>query len=176
MKKSTRYLTFSAMLSALGIIIPLIMPKIVIGDAASYTLASHVPLFIAMFMGPDVALLVGLATSLGFFISLPPIVAARAFSHLFWAIPMALILKRHHQKLMQSKMHIPVNLLIGFFHALFECIAVGIFYASNLNDLSFLLKTILLPIGIGGFIHSLIDFQLSIFVYRRLPDQLKLTR
>ena len=52
MKRNLKRLTFAAVLGALGIVIPLFMPKIVIGDA-SYTLASHVPLFIAIFIGPD---------------------------------------------------------------------------------------------------------------------------
>lgn len=39
---SIRNLTISALLIGLGILIPMVMPKIVIGPA-SFTLASHVP-------------------------------------------------------------------------------------------------------------------------------------
>lgn len=45
---SVKHLTISALLIGLGILIPMVMPKIVIGPA-SFTLASHVPVFIAMF-------------------------------------------------------------------------------------------------------------------------------
>lgn len=48
---SIRNLTISALLIGLGILIPMVMPKIVIGPA-SFTLASHVPVFIAMFFSP----------------------------------------------------------------------------------------------------------------------------
>ena len=47
-KKSVRSLTISALLIAMGVIIPMVMPKIMI-PPASFTLASHVPIFIAMF-------------------------------------------------------------------------------------------------------------------------------
>ena len=46
-KHSVRHLTIAALLIGMGIVIPMVMPKIVIGPA-SFTLASHVPLFVAM--------------------------------------------------------------------------------------------------------------------------------
>ncbi len=49
-----------------GVIIPMVMPKIMI-PPASFTLASHVPLFIAMFFTPGVAVAVALGTTFGFF-------------------------------------------------------------------------------------------------------------
>ena len=48
-KNSVRKLTISALLIGMGVIIPMVMPKIMI-PPASFTLASHVPLFIAMFL------------------------------------------------------------------------------------------------------------------------------
>ncbi len=44
----------------------MVMPKIMI-PPASFTLASHVPLFIAMFFTPGVAVAVALGTTFGFF-------------------------------------------------------------------------------------------------------------
>lgn len=41
---SVKRLTISALLIAMGIIIPMVMPRITIGPA-SFTLASHVPVF-----------------------------------------------------------------------------------------------------------------------------------
>ena len=61
----TRSLAFTAILIAFGILIPLIMPiKIVIGPA-SFTLGSHVPIFIALFISLPVGILVALGTTLG---------------------------------------------------------------------------------------------------------------
>ena len=63
---SVKRLTISALLIAMGIIIPMVMPRITIGPA-SFTLASHVPVFIAMFISPVVAIAVSLGTGFGFF-------------------------------------------------------------------------------------------------------------
>ena len=60
---SVKRLTISALLIAMGIIIPMVMPRITIGPA-SFTLASHVPVFIAMFISPVVA--ISLGTGFGF--------------------------------------------------------------------------------------------------------------
>ena len=46
----------SALLCAVGIIIPLFAPKIYLG-VMSFTLASHVAIFIAMFISPASAIL-----------------------------------------------------------------------------------------------------------------------
>ncbi|MFX3785256.1 hypothetical protein ACJBSR_01585, partial [Streptococcus suis] len=55
-KNSVKQLSISAILTAFAILIPLMMPiKIIIGPA-SYTLASHIPLFIAMFISPATAI------------------------------------------------------------------------------------------------------------------------
>ena len=45
----------------------MVMPRITIGPA-SFTLASHVPVFIAMFISPVVAIAVSLGTGFGFLI------------------------------------------------------------------------------------------------------------
>ena len=75
---SVRQLTIGALLIAMGVIIPMVMPKIVIGPA-SFTLASHVPLLIAMFFSPAMAVAVALGTTFGFMINgLPFIIALRA--------------------------------------------------------------------------------------------------
>ena len=61
------------------------MPKIVL-EPASFTLASHVPVFIAMFISPLVAFAVALGTTIGFLMSgLPVIIVMRALSHVVFA-------------------------------------------------------------------------------------------
>ena len=59
-KNNIQNLTYAAILAAFGVLIPMVMPaKIIIGPA-SYTLASHVPVFLAMFISPSVAIFVAL--------------------------------------------------------------------------------------------------------------------
>lgn len=67
-KQSVQMLCISALLIAVGIVIPMVMPKIVI-PPASFTLASHVPIFIAMMISPPVAMAVAIGTTLGFFLA-----------------------------------------------------------------------------------------------------------
>ena len=53
-RKHLSILTTAALLTALAILIPQVMPKIVI-PPASFTLASHVPIMIGMLISPAVA-------------------------------------------------------------------------------------------------------------------------
>ena len=67
-KTNTFTLALTGMLIAIGIIIPTFSPIKVIIEPASFTLASHVAIFIAMFISPQqVAVAVSLGTTLGFF-------------------------------------------------------------------------------------------------------------
>lgn len=75
--KKIQNIALSGLLSAIAVLIPLIMPFKIILPASTYTLASHVPIFIAMFISPSVAIMVTLGSALGFFISFPFIVALR---------------------------------------------------------------------------------------------------
>lgn len=85
--KRTKQLLITSILISVGIILPMIMPiKVVIGPA-SYTLASHVPIFIAMMLSPFTAISVALGTTLGFLLSgFPIIIFFRAFSHLLFVL------------------------------------------------------------------------------------------
>ncbi len=51
-KKRIQEMTFAALLTAIAILIPSIMPIKLIIPPASYTLGSHVPIFLAMFISP----------------------------------------------------------------------------------------------------------------------------
>ena len=72
------------MLTALAIVIPLTFGffKVQLGPFSA-TLASHVPLFLAMLLGPGAAVMVGVGSTMGFLVSTPLVVAARAFMHVF---------------------------------------------------------------------------------------------
>lgn len=66
-KKPTQLIAYVSILVAFAILIPMIMPlKLIIGPA-SFTLASHVSLFLAVLISVPVALFVALGTGLGFY-------------------------------------------------------------------------------------------------------------
>ena len=71
-------MTLSALLIAVGVVIPMISPiKIAIGPM-SFTLASHVAIMIGLFVSPNVSIAVALGTTLGFYLAgFPDVVVLR---------------------------------------------------------------------------------------------------
>ncbi|EGO7906892.1 hypothetical protein FGV24_001021 [Enterococcus faecalis] len=172
---SVKRLTISALLIAMGIIIPMVMPRITIGPA-SFTLASHVPVFIAMFISPMVAIAVSLGTGFGFFLSATPIIALRALSHLIFAVIGAVILQKHPEilinkegksTLLNGKLQL-FNVGIGVIHSAAELVVVSVFYTmGNLPGTYYtagFMYSIFLLMGVGGLIHSLVDFSIAYFL------------
>jgi niacin transporter len=172
---SVKRLTISALLIAMGIIIPMVMPRITIGPA-SFTLASHVPVFIAMFISPVVAIAVSLGTGFGFFLSATPIIALRALSHLIFAVIGAVILQKHPEilinkegkfTLLNGKLQL-FNVGIGVIHYAAELVVVSVFYTmGNLPGTYYtagFMYSIFLLMGVGGLIHSLVDFSIAYFL------------
>ena len=168
---SVKRLTISALLIAMGIIIPMVMPRITIGPA-SFTLASHVPVFIA----PVVAIAVSLGTGFGFFLSATPIIALRALSHLIFAVIGAVILQKHPEilinkegkfTLLNGKLQL-FNVGIGVIHSAAELVVVSVFYTmGNLPGTYYtagFMYSIFLLMGVGGLIHSLVDFSIAYFL------------
>lgn len=172
---SVKRLTISALLIAMGIIIPMVMPRITIGPA-SFTLASHVPVFIAMFISPVVAIAVSLGTGFGFFLSATPIIALLALSHLIFAVIGAVILQKHPEilinkegkfTLLNGKLQL-FNVGIGVIHSAAELVVVSVFYTmGNLPGTYYtagFMYSIFLLMGVGGLIHSLVDFSIAYFL------------
>ena len=82
--KNVRFMTITALLTAIAIFIPIAMPLKLVIPPASYTLGSHVAIFLAMFINPWMAIFVVLGSSYGFFISgaYPLVIVFRALSHI----------------------------------------------------------------------------------------------
>ena len=98
--KSLYHLVLAGVLCAIGIIIPMFSPIKIRIDPMSFTLASHVAVFLAMFISPAVGAAVALGTTLGFFLggfSLP--IVLRALSHIIFVALGAIYLQRHPELL-----------------------------------------------------------------------------
>lgn len=181
-KMSVREITVGALLIALAILIPNVMPKVVIGPA-SFTLGSHVPLFISMFFSPLLAVMVAIGTTVGFFMSsLPIVVTLRAASHIVFAVLGAWYLQKHPEtvltngkfQLVNIKFQL-FNLIVGLIHSAVEVLVV---LAFNLVDLgnagsyqggAFYFFFVLM--GVGGLIHSLVDYNIAYFVTAAVSKQ-----
>lgn len=165
-------LTVAAVLCAIGIIIPLFSPVRLVMEPASFTLASHVAIFIAMFISPGTAVVVALGTTLGFLLTSPIVIALRAASHLVFALIGALVLKKRPQILDSTRSALLFGLLIAVIHVVCEMLVVIPFYfgqslATAYYAKGFLVSVVLL-VGVGGFIHSMIDFAIALVIWKPL--------
>lgn len=140
---NTKKLTVTALLTAIAIIIPFAVFFKVVIPPFTATLGSHVPMFISMLLGPEVAILVGLGSALGFTLNLGPLVGARAFMHVFVGLLGAKLIKKG----MSFKM---VTLITAPLHGLLEVLIVMPFI--NLNVYNLLVIT-----GIGTVLHHFAD-------------------
>lgn len=170
-------MVLAGLLCAVGIVVPMFMPKVVIGPM-SFTLASHVAIFIAMFISPAVAGVVCIGTTLGFFITTPPIIALRAASHLVFALIGAFILKKNGKIIDRPVKSTLFNVGIGVVHALIEVVVVTpFFFAGALFKPEQLANgfamSVLLLVGVGTVIHSMIDYSISIVLWKPLQHALR---
>lgn len=168
-KNSVRQLTISALLIAMGVIIPMVMPKIVIGPA-SFTLASHVPLFIAMFFSVPVTLAVAIGTTFGFLLNgLPFIITLRALSHIVFALIGAYYLQKHPDIVLSPKKFQLFSFIIAVVHAAVELMVVVAFlFGGQLQVDGNIYYFLFILMGVGGIVHSMVDYNIAYFVAKTL--------
>lgn len=164
-------LTVSALLCAVGIVIPMFSPLKIILEPASFTLASHVALFLAMFISLPVAVCVSLVTTLGFFLGgFPLVVVLRALSQIVFVTLGALYLSKKGETLKHPVSCIVFGLATALIHAVMEVLVVTFFYTGNsvsqlYYEQGFFLSVIVL-VGIGTVIHSMVDFIIALAVWK----------
>jgi niacin transporter len=175
---TTDKLVISALLIAIGILIPLIMPKVVI-EPMSFTLFSHVAIFVGMFISTDVAIAVVIGTTAGFFVSgFSPVVVLRAFSHIVFATIGSVYLK-HNPKTIHSPIRFHVfSFVLALVHASCEVLVVIVYYVSiggmaGLTD-AIGFKVLFLLVGLGSAVHSMVDFEFAGGIVLVLSKQTKL--
>ena len=165
------YLTLTALLLALAIMIPMLFPKVLL-PPASYTLASHVPIIIAMFVSPMAAVAVSVGAALGFSITGAPItIVVRAASHLVFAVLGALWLDGKPNPPSGKRLAI-FSVSLSLVHVICEILVLLPFYFggqmdANVYESGFFYFIVLL-IGGGGFIHSMMDFAIAAAIWQPL--------
>lgn len=157
-------LALASVLSALSIAIPFAfrgtpLQIYIPGLQYSGTLASHVPEMLAVAVGPLAAVVVGLASTIGFAATLGPIVAARAFTHVIWGLAAAIYFSR-------GGSYLKALLLVGLpIHAVGEGLVV--FALGPLfGAIQVAAGTAGILVFAGTFVHHLIDSAISIAVLR----------
>jgi len=149
-------ITIAAVLVAIAIIIPMFMPKIVI-PPMSFTLGSHVPIFIASFISPLTAVIVCLGATIGFFFAgFPPVIVARAATHIIFALILAFYIKKS-QNIKFGNM-IVVSVIISIIHGLCEALVVQWLFFPSAANAEWVIWVL---VGFGTFVHSMIDFWIA---------------
>lgn len=171
-QEKIKTMVISALLCAIGIIIPMFAPKIVLGPA-SFTLASHVPIFIAVFISPIVAVSVALITGVGFLLAgFPIVIVLRALTHIVFALVGALILKKRGNLLSSFATSIPFGLGIGVIHAACEVLVVTWFYLGGgmggANYQYGYFVSVVVLVGLGTVVHSMVDYFIAVFLWKPL--------
>lgn len=162
-------MALSAMLMAVAILIPMYSPAKVTIEPASFTLASHVAIMIAMFISPSVAVSVELGATLGFLMGgFPLVVVMRALSQVIFVTIGAFLLKKKPEIMKNMTSLLLFSVLIGAIHALCE-VAISIpFYVSGdgVQSASAFLYNVFVLVGIGTLIHSCVDFAIATVVWK----------
>jgi len=174
-KMTTKSLVVSALLTAIGILIPIIMqpPFKILIEPMSFTLASHVPVMVAMFISPLSAGIVAIGTALGFLLSgMPLVIAVRALSHIIFALVGAWMIQKERARLSSIPSLILLAVVTGVLHGACEMISILPFYfggalAEGFYETGFLYSVLGL-VGFGTVIHSWIDFVLSVLIVKAL--------
>ena len=171
----------SALLCAIGIVIPIISPLKITMEPASFTLASHVAIFIAMLISPTTATFVAMGTAAGFLMAgFPIVVVLRAASHIVFALVGALYLKKFPNTINSFKSSQVYSFVIGIIHGLCEVMIVIPFYFGNNMNSGYYAKgfvvSVVLLVGVGTMVHSMIDFYLAQAIWKPVTKAVKLPK
>lgn len=172
-------LTMSGMLIAVGLIIPMFSPIRIILEPASFTLASHVVIFIAMFISPAMAASVSLGTTLGFFFGgFPIIVVMRAATHVIFAVMGSFYLHNIAKGPLSPVMLRVFSFAAAVIHAVGEVAVVSVFFfGGNIHPMSLeqgFFTSVILLVGLGTVVHSMVDFEIARLVIVPLKKQREL--
>ncbi len=170
-------LVAAALLAAVGIAIPMFSPVKLVIPPASYTLASHVPIFMAMFISPAVGIAVALVTTAGFFLGgFPLVIVMRALTHVVFAGLGALYLQKHPDTLTTLTGQLTFSGLLGILHGLLEvAVVTPFFYAGGLSTATYtsgFFMAIVLLVGVGTVIHSMVDLAIAHWIWRMITPGL----
>ncbi len=165
-------MSLSAMLMAVAILIPMYSPVKVMIEPASFTLASHVAIMIAMFISPSVAISVELGATIGFFLGgFPLVVVMRALSQVVFVVVGALLLKKKPEIMKNMSSLVLFAISMGVIHALCEVVVSLPFYFANgitSEASATVFYNVFVLVGVGTLVHSCVDFVIATAVWKVL--------
>ena len=167
--KDVKKLTYTALLTAWAIIIPFVFGFMSITvPPFSATLTAHVPMFLSMFLGPGAAVMTGLGSALGFFITKGPIIGARALMHAFVGLIGAVLLRK-------GVSFNKVVLLTAPVHALLEALVVLGFltFGAQVKYVGSVANFLIITVGVGTILHHGVDAVISFVVAKSISKATK---
>ena len=173
-QKKIMTMVIAALLCAVGIVIPMFCPKIIL-EPASFTLASHVALFLAMFISLPVAVVVCLGTTVGFFFpGFPLVVVLRALSQIVFVALGAWFLQHKKDVVSRPVSSFLFSLVMGVIHGACEMMVSSWFYFNGGQNQQGYVVSVLLLVGVGTVIHSMVDYGIAVVVWRAVQNVVKI--
>ncbi|HEY8423338.1 MAG TPA: hypothetical protein VIL23_01080 [Clostridia bacterium] len=159
--KNTKKIAVAAVLIALSFVMPYFMPTITL-PFTTFTLFSHVPVIIAMFVSPFTAAMGCVGTALAFFLKTNPLVALRAASHIFFALPGSIAIKKGF--INKGFAIFLGGLVLGIIHGAAEIATVAVYL--GVQGKTFTLYYIMIEVGLITLAHHCIDYIFAFIVYQ----------
>lgn len=156
----TKKMILTALLIALSVVIPVSFGfmKVIIGPFTA-TIASHVPMFIAMLISPKVAAIVGIGSGIGFLVSgMPLYVVFRAFTHIIVGIVGSVIVEK---KGSLKKAILGTSVL----HGVLEGLIVIPF--------GFSMYEVIIVTAVGTILHHFVDGGISLVLVSKVSQAMK---
>ncbi len=173
-QKKIMTMVIAALLCAVGIVIPMFCPKIIL-EPASFTLASHVALFLAMFISLPVAIVVCLGTTVGFFFAgFPLVVVLRALSQIVFVALGAWFLQHKKDIVNRPIPSMLFSLVMGVIHGVCEMMVSSWFYFNGGQNQQGYVVSVLLLVGVGTVIHSMVDYGIAVVVWRAVQNVVRI--
>lgn len=166
-REQIQKMCIAALLCAIGILVPVISPvKIPIGPM-SFTLASHVAIFIALFISPAIALTVCVGTTLGFLLAaFPLVVVLRAASQVVFVMLGAWLLAKKPALCKGAVNTFLFGLALGAVHAAGEMLVVLGFYFGGMEMQGGVMTMLFGFVGLGTLVHSMVDYYISLLIWK----------
>ena len=164
----TRNMIITALLTAFAIVIPMFtFLRVTIPPVFTATLSLHVPVMVAMFISPVSAAFVSLGGAIGFLVfpsagAAPMVVAARAATHIVFAVSGAYMIKKMTSFSLVK--FVIIGLVLMPIHAIAEAFVVIPFLPSGAD----VIYTAFLVTGVGTAIHHSIDYIITFGVINAL--------
>ncbi len=173
----TKEIVIGAMLTAFSILIPVAFGNYlrILIPPFSATLASHVPVMIAMMISPAVAIIVGVGSGLGFLLAYGAgpvglMISARAFSHAIWAYTGAVMIRRGQSFgkaiAVTSVLHALLEALVVYL--MFIIFGIPVTQGSGVSGESLTTLSVMGIILLGTLLHHVVDGIISITIVKAL--------